>query len=116
MSIPCESYDSDLELEGIPAEEDLSEPGCPKECPALVYDTVCVQADVTITPKVKAGKIRTACMGRPFIGKCCGKPCGSCTFSVSQKIWVQIPLTFSADAEVCPDGIVCGVPSVGPCA
>lgn len=118
LSIPCGCNGPDPELEKTPTEEELSKPGYPAECPVIVYDTVCAQADVTIMPKVKTGPIRTACIGKPFIGKCIGvpSPCNSCTFTVSQKIWVQIPLTFAAHADVCPTGIVCGMPSVGPCA
>jgi hypothetical protein len=42
-------------------------------------------------------------------------PTDSCTFTVSQNICVQVPLTFSANATATPTGIVCGTPATGPC-
>ncbi len=87
------------------------------ECPAIVHDTVCVQADVTISPNVVVGKIQSFCVGRPMIGACPGtpSPTENCSFTVSQSICVQVPLTFSAVAIAEPSGIVCGTPEVGPC-
>jgi hypothetical protein len=85
------------------------------ECPAVVNETVCVQADVTITPNVVVGVIQSFCVGGPLIGVCPGTPAQQCTFSVSQNICVQIPLIFSASATAEPSGIVCGTPGVGPC-
>lgn len=86
------------------------------ECPATVHETVCVQANVTITPNVDLiGPIESFCVHGPIIGACPGEPVSECTFTVSQNICVQIPLSFSADATVEPSGIVCGTPIPGPC-
>ena len=87
----------------------------PSECPVIVHETVCVQAEVTITPQVVPGIIESFCVGEPMIGPCPGTPVEECTFTVSQSICVQIPLTFSAAATAEPTGIVCGTPDVGPC-
>ena len=88
-------------------------------CPAVVHETVCVQAQVTITPHVEVGTITSTCVDGPIIGVCPGtpSPSGVCTFTVSQPICVQIPLTFSATAAAVPTGIVCDVegPGVGAC-
>lgn len=84
-------------------------------CPAIVNETVCVQAEVTITPSVVVGTIESFCVGEPMIGPCPGTPAEECTFTVSQNICVQVPLTFSAMATVEPKGIVCGTPAVGAC-
>lgn len=84
-------------------------------CPATVNETVCVQADVTITPGVSVTGVETYCVGDPVIGACPGTVEESCSFTVSQNICVQIPLTFSADAVAAPSGIVCGTPGVGEC-
>lgn len=86
-------------------------------CPATVHETVCVQADVTLTPVVTVGTVRSFCVGPPIIGPCVGptSPSGTCTFTVSQQICVQVPLTFSASATAVPTGIVCGTPQPGPC-
>lgn len=85
------------------------------DCLTTVHETVCVQANVTITPDVEVGTIETFCIGGPTIGACAGTPQTHCTFSVSQSICVQIPLTFSANATAVPAGIVCGTPAVGQC-
>jgi hypothetical protein len=87
------------------------------KCPTIVHETVCTQAEVTITPSVVVGTIETFCMGRPVIGACPGtlSPTDTCSFTVSQSICVQVPLTFSATAIAVPTGIVCGTPALGPC-
>lgn len=87
------------------------------ECPAFVHETVCVQADIAISPSVDVGDIESYCVGGPVIGACSGtpSPTNTCTFSVSQSICVQIPLTFSAQATAVPTGIVCGLPISGSC-
>ncbi len=84
-------------------------------CPTTVHETVCVQANVTITPQVDVGDIMTFCAGAPFIGACPGTPASFCSFMVSQNICVQVPLTFHANATATPAGIVCGEPAMGGC-
>jgi len=87
------------------------------ECPTVVHETVSVQAEVTITPKVVVGEVTSYCVGNPIIGTCPLDPCPAekCTFSVSQNICVQVPMTFSAKAEAREAGIVCSTPTAGPC-
>lgn len=87
----------------------------PAQCPAIVHETVCVQAEITITPDVEVGEFSSFCVGAPVIGGCDGTPVASCTFTVSQNICVQIPLNFSANATAVPAGLVCGIPGSGPC-
>ncbi|MEQ8201804.1 MAG: hypothetical protein ABRQ24_10340 [Syntrophomonadaceae bacterium] len=81
----------------------------------FVNEIVCVQADVTITPRVVVGEIESFCAGEPIIGECPGTPARECTFMVSQNICVEVPLAFSAVATAVPTGIVCGTPEVGEC-
>ncbi len=85
-------------------------------CPTTVHENVCVQAEVKITPEVTVGEIMTFCDGNPFIGGCPGTQVDFCSFLVSQRICVQIPLTFHAAAEATPAGIICGRPDTGGCA
>lgn len=87
------------------------------QCPTTVHETVCVQAKVTITPDVKVHDIKYSCDNDPIIWDCEeSKECSdSCTFVVGQKICVEIPLTFSANAKVDPLGIGCGTPENGKC-
>ena len=113
MSNPCGCLDtsSNLASDLVAAQAPLV------ECPATVHETVCIQAEVTITPLVTVGDISSTCVGGPTIGACPGtiSPTNSCTFSVSQSICVAVPLTFSADATAIPNGIVCGSPGIGNC-
>ena len=64
--------------------------------------TVCVP--VTITPFAKVGTISTECCGRPMISNkhcnCKGIENGSCKFTISQKIKVEIPVEFGANTTV----------------
>lgn len=85
-------------------------------CPTVVHENVCVQGTVTITPSVVSGDSKSFCLGNPIIGSCPGTLVRFCTFTVSQNICVQIPLTFSATAAAVPNGIVCGTPRTGECA
>jgi len=84
-------------------------------CPTTVNETVCVQAEVTITPQVDVGEIMSFCASNPVIGPCSGTPREFCSFVVSQSICVQVPLTFHANATAQPAGIVCGTPAIGGC-
>jgi hypothetical protein len=84
-------------------------------CYTVVHDSVCVDAEVSITPSVIVGDIHTYCDGDAFIGACPGTSQKSCEFSVSQRICVQIPLTFEANATATPLGISCGIPDIGIC-
>lgn len=85
------------------------------DCSTIINETVCVQADITITPSVVVGTIEYFCVGGPKIGSCTGTPVEKCNFSVSQNICVQVPLTFSVDVDARPAGAACGTPSVGRC-
>lgn len=84
-------------------------------CPTYVHEEVCVQGTVNIIPKITVGAVQSYCVGDPIIGGCDGGIQESCSFVVGRKICMQIPLEFSAEAAVTPDGIMCGTPEVGQC-
>ena len=84
-------------------------------CQTIVHETVCVQGTVTITPSVVSGESTSFCVGNPIIGSCPGELQETCSFTVSQKICVQIPLTFSANASAVEDGLVCAEPNIQEC-
>ena len=69
---------------------------------ALQTATVCVP--VTIAPFAKVGTIVTECCGKPEVSqkhsKCKGIENGSCKFTISQKIKVEIPVEFGANTTV----------------
>lgn len=117
LTTPCGCKDSENNTDTTAIGNNLAAQDAPVECPALVHETVCIQAEVAITPLVTVGDIESFCVGGPIIGSCPGtpSPTDSCTFTVSQNICVQVPLTFSADATAMPTGIICGTPAVGPC-
>lgn len=90
-------------------------------CPRVVNEKVNVCAKVTITPDVKVDEINYFCLGNPTFGSCpiepptLTPPASECCFTVCQKICVEVPLTFSANAQAVPNGIECGEPGVGDC-
>ncbi len=84
-------------------------------CEATVHENVCVQAAVTIRPRVDVGDVDTFCIDGVSFRPCPGTVAQFCSFTVSQSICVEIPLTFAADVTAEPSGIVCGTPLVGPC-
>lgn len=98
-------------------DSDISQRKPIDQCLTTVHETVCVQAEVTITPDVEIGDINFICVDGSIIGACRGKPPlkNDCTFEVSQKICVEIPLTFSAKAIAVPKGVVCSTPKRGKC-
>lgn len=107
---------SDVDFVPVGAFEDLEKGPLYKECPAIVSQEVCVQADIKIIPKVKIGRVTTLC-DEPIIGKCAQVACGkdACEFTVSRTLCVQIPLLFSAETIVHPAGHICGTPEFEPC-
>ncbi len=86
-------------------------------CEDVVHENACIQATVTLAPKVEVGEIQTLCINNPVIRPCHGTPSATryCRFIVSQEVCVQIPLKFSADVEAVPSGISCGAPGIGQC-
>lgn len=84
-------------------------------CPTVVHENVCVQGTVTITPNLTSGPSKSICLGNPIIGSCPGQLQRFCSFTVSQNICVQIPLTFSATASAVANGVVCGTTDTDDC-
>ena len=64
----------------------------------IVNEEVFVEADVTITPDVSVGPVRSFCNGEICCGPIDSNISDTCSFTVCQKLCVQIPLTFTADA------------------
>ncbi len=84
-------------------------------CEATVHENVCVQATVTIRPRVDVGDVDTFCIDGVSFRPCPGTVARFCTFTVSQNICVEIPLTFAADVTTENAAIVCGTPRTGEC-
>lgn len=82
-------------------------------CKPIVSTEVCVEADVTVTPIVTPGNPVVNCIGDPFIGTCeelgfIPSPNGTCMFTVSQILCVNIPIMFNAEVEAVAGDVACG--------
>ena len=87
------------------------------ECESLFNhkETVCVP--VTVTPFARPGSARTICCGKPEIStetSCYGERT-SCSFTVSQELCIELPITFGAQVETGSISVQCDGVSNGSC-
>ena len=84
-----------------------------RDCEAVAYQRLAVCVPVTITPFANALPTTTFCCGDPIItpanGTCNGTRNGSCTFTITQNICVEVPVEFGATPEVGDPFVQCGV-------
>lgn len=75
-----------------------------ERCDTKAFQSATICVPVTIAPFAKVGTIVTECCGRPEVSqkhtKCKGVENGSCKFTISQKIKVEIPVEFGANTTV----------------
>ena len=75
-----------------------------ENCPAVGYQKVNICAPVTVSPYAYTTATKTHCCGDAALvsggTKCSGKKNGTCTFTISQTICVEIPVFFGATATV----------------
>jgi hypothetical protein len=75
-----------------------------KTCSGTGYQAVSVAVPISVVPFAKTGTTVTKCCGTPNIKKGTdigvGAKNGKCDFIISQKIIVEIPVSFGADAVV----------------
>lgn len=65
------------------------------ECKKEITQCADISLPVEIKPTATVGRIDTECCGDPVI--CCHEhSCNSCEITITQKICVKIPVTFSA--------------------
>lgn len=73
-------------------------------CPATGYQKASVCVPVSVAPFAQAGKTVTKCCGEPKVvdgeAVCPGKKNGICSFTISQTICVEVPVSFGAVATV----------------
>lgn len=96
----------------LPEDEIYEDVLCEKTCPASAYQLANVSVPVTVTPFAKTGMPKVTCCGETVItpGKDggCGRPgSASCSFTISQRISVEIPVTFGARASVGASTVDC---------
>ena len=79
-------------------------PAKPHTCPAIGSQEATVCLPVTISPYAATGPSKVECCGQPEVHPCCdychGKINGTCEFTISQKIRVDIPVEFGATVNI----------------
>lgn len=80
-----------------------------KSCPVTACQKANVCIPVTIKPFGIPGKTRIKCCGKACIvnGSTCASGKKSCSFTISQDIYVEIPVEFGAEAKVGEASIDC---------
>ena len=79
-------------------------------CETFTYQTATVCAPVTVTPTAVAGPTRTICCGDPVVipgARTCTGGNTHCYFTVSQRVCIEVPISFGARATVGEAHIVC---------
>ena len=73
-------------------------------CPMVGYQNATVCVPITVTPFVHSGQSAVHCCGEPFVTvgsqTCSGVKNGSCHFTLSQTICVEVPISVGATTEV----------------
>lgn len=86
-------------------------------CESVFYqnETVCVP--VKVTPYANPGTAKARCCGEPVIstGAQCAGNQTSCSFTVTQKLCIEIPITFGAQIETGSAVVQCGTVSEEEC-
>lgn len=90
-----------------------TEKKCDEEiCPAIGFQSVNVCVPVEVTPFAKAGNVKVSCFGEPVISKDCkkckGEKNGSCSFTISQTLCVEVPVCFGANTWIGDTFVCCG--------
>lgn len=87
-------------------------------CETFTYQTATVCAPVVVTPTAVAGPTRTLCCGDPVVSpgeRACPSGARNCFFTVSQRVCIEIPITFGATAAVGEPRINCEDVSIDGC-
>lgn len=73
-------------------------------CPSVGYQTVSVCVPVTVTPFAHTNPTSTHCCGDAIVTSgntpCPGSRNGTCSFTISQTLCVEVPVEFGASASV----------------
>ena len=90
-----------------------------EDCPTTSYQEVDVCVPVTIAPYANVGEATVTCCGAPTItegtASCAGTAGGTCSFTVSQRVCVAVPVTFGANTSAGDYRVNCGTPGEGDC-
>ena len=83
-------------------------------CPTTGYQRAKLCVPVTITPFATPGTTVTTCCGDPSVSAgstCEGTVGGTCAFTITQDIWVAVPLQLGAVLTVGGVAVSCGTSS-----
>jgi hypothetical protein len=90
-------------------------PACEQQqgtCEAAAYQPLSVSVPVTVRPFVNKGSPTTYCCGEPIVdlvsAECEEIDEGACSFVITQKLCVKVPITFGATASVGSTFVQCG--------
>ena len=79
-------------------------------CASVFYqkETVCVP--VKVTPYARSGIARATCCGNPIVrsGVQCSGSQTSCTFTITQNLCIEVPISFGAEIETGTATVQCG--------
>lgn len=95
-------------------------PSCGGEvpCESTFFQTETVCVPVTVTPFATPGEAKASCCGKPIIGQgstqCPGNQT-SCSFTIKQRLCIEIPISFGAVIETGKAVVQCGEVSETPC-
>lgn len=90
----------------------------PTGCETLTYQQATVCAPVEVTPQASVGVVNTTCCGEPIVtpgATTCPFEARSCHFTVEQRVCIEVPVTFSARADVGEPTIDCEDASIEGC-
>jgi hypothetical protein len=108
QSVPQGVQSVPVGAQSVPQGEEIP---CGKTCPASGFQLANVSVPVTVYPFAEAGAPKTKCCGDAIVtpGKdtCNGRPHGACSFTISQRICVEVPVVFGAKAIIGGTTIEC---------
>lgn len=86
-------------------------------CETTFFQTETVCVPVTVTPFAEPGEAMATCCGRPVVST--DNPCSgnrtSCSFTIRQRLCIEIPIRFGAAVETGDAVVQCGEVSEEPC-
>jgi hypothetical protein len=95
-----------------PEKKDSIREDCPASCPSTGYQDVDVCIPVTLYPYGELGDITVQCLGSPVVtsgsASCPAAANEVFHFTISQKLQVEVPVTFGTTAEAGTALIDCG--------
>lgn len=89
----------------------------PTSCESVFFQTETVCVPVTVTPFATAGEATASCCGEPVISTepSCPGSRTSCTFTITQRLCIRVPISFGAVIETGEARVQCGGVSEEPC-